>query len=656
MTFKMRQLGIAKYGPLEDTKIDIDPTFQCIFGPNESGKTLIIDAVLKMLLPKEYQRYFGQEIQRVDGQAHGWILVDIDGDEYELSDSKDIDESIQLDLQSLRDLLVVRNSDLHMFDQASCLDRATDLMMGLRTGEIEIIQEELRNRGQLTEKRMDISAEGGPGSAKNQLDAAKNLLQSIGEYLKGIEEDEVVRRESRIIDLSAQYAELRNEQEELDEARKLGELQKLKGALSKGRAASKKIGVYPAGFKEEAGKAFTRYQEIQVGYDRLRNKKQAIGRWLLAVTVSMSILGLASILLNAGLFGLLQSLVSAALFVFLLVYWWRVSRQVEAIEATRTSLVNVARRLNSSVTDADSAADFIDAELRKIGELEEERERSIGAIESLLSMGSIEQEQAFVRAEGAIKEQESTITKDVHREYDETEYSMVKKNLIEIEQELEQVKKENENHKEKLREFDRHLQGLRFGEYLGRPREYNPVSVDSLLRVKEELHEFITAIEDEAASCRKAIDIFETLAREEQKKVARLLSENTRASEIFSDITAGRYVRITYDPTETEKLKVVKEDGTELNVLGLSRGTKDQMYLAIRLALAESILQGESGFFIFDDPFLASDLDRRSMQIEALQRMVKNGWQIVYFTANKNVAEELKSKTGHDYLTLPALP
>jgi HAMP domain-containing protein len=656
MTVKIHQIGVTKYGPLEDVKIDISPGFQCIFGPNESGKTLIIDAILKMVLPSKHQTPFGSELQRVHEEAHGWIVLDVDGEAYEITDSRDIARIDQFDSESLRDLLVVRNSDLRMLDQAGCLERATDLMMGLRTGEIRTIQEELRNRGQLTETRMEISSAGGNSSAGNQLRFATSLLESIDEYLSDLKEDEIAQRETEIINLAARLEELREEERELTEARKLRDLQRLKEALSQARAAKKELENYPEEFEREAGNMLAAYEERLHDYDRLEDRKKTIYRLLLAVVTSMVILGLVTILIDAGTAGFVQSAVSGLLFVALLAYWVQISRRLERIDEHGQALVRMARKQDPTISDVDSAAKYITKMTDEIKGLENKLRENIGAIKNQLSTGSVDKEEVLRRAELAIQEREKGIDKRAKREYNEADYDKVKRNLLETEQQLKRIRKENEEHNEKLRGFDVELRKLRFDEYLGRKKEYSPASVDSLRRVREEVHEFVSVIKNEAEICRKAVEIFDTLALEEQKKVARLLSENTRASEIFSEITGGRYSQITHVPEEGEQIRVVRSDGSELKVLSLSRGTKDQMYLSIRLALAESILRGESGFFIFDDPFLASDLERRDTQTETLEKMIQEGWQILYFTANKNLAEEFKSRFGQEYVTLGSLP
>jgi uncharacterized protein YhaN len=88
---------------------------------------------------------------------------------------------------------------------------------------------------------------------------------------------------------------------------------------------------------------------------------------------------------------------------------------------------------------------------------------------------------------------------------------------------------------------------------------------------------------------------------------------------------------------------VLRRDGTILEAEKLSGGAYDQLYLAIRIALGERLLQGTTGFFIMDDPFVKADTARLQRQIEVLQRIAQLGWQVLYFSAKAEMKEALKA-------------
>ncbi|MGM0687522.1 MAG: ATP-binding protein [Promethearchaeati archaeon] len=541
-----------------------------------------------------------------------------------------------------------------MLEQADCLDRATDLMMGLRTGEIAKIKSALKNRGQLTDTRMEISSAGGKSSAGKQLESAESLLKDIDEYYRSVQESEIPKLESRIIELSGKLKELRREEDELEKARKIAKLEKLRSAYKQGCSSLEELEQLPEKAIERAKESRKKFSETRYNRDTLTNRIQWLNRVLAASLVFAGLLGLFAIIRNANLFGFVQSLIWFIAFLALLAYRWQVSNQLDAIENSRVTLLKIANELGSDTEDVSQADEFVDQKVKEMETTEQELTESIGALKSRLAIGSISDEKALKRAEMAIQERERNIDTSIDRKYDENEYESIREDIRKKEGELGDLQKKNQEHKDVLRGFDKRFGSLLFDDYLGRPAEYSPSSIDSLLRVMEELEEFISVIKNEAERCRLAIEIMDSLAAEEKKKVSDLLSENSRASEIFSEITEERYSEIIYNPGK-EEIRAVKQDGTEMPVLNLSRGAKDQLYLSIRLALAERILKGDSGFFILDDPFLASDLKRREIQIETLEKMVEQGWQVLYFSANRNLAEKFKSRFGHKYRTLPPL-
>lgn len=66
-----------------------------------------------------------------------------------------------------------------------------------------------------------------------------------------------------------------------------------------------------------------------------------------------------------------------------------------------------------------------------------------------------------------------------------------------------------------------------------------------------------------------------------------------------------------------------------------SRGTRDLYNLAARLALVDSLYEGESPFVILDDPFTAFDDEKTEAALKLLEKLGE-GKQIIYFTCSKS--------------------
>jgi uncharacterized protein YhaN len=118
----------------------------------------------------------------------------------------------------------------------------------------------------------------------------------------------------------------------------------------------------------------------------------------------------------------------------------------------------------------------------------------------------------------------------------------------------------------------------------------------------------------------------------------------------FQQVTGNKYQAVAM---EDLVLMVTDKDGQQWNFANLSTGTRDQLLTVLRLALAEKLLH-EKGFFIFDDPLVSSDRTRLREQMEILGHLTREGWQILFLTAQDEVRQEAERLTdqGVDVLLL----
>ena len=75
--------------------------------------------------------------------------------------------------------------------------------------------------------------------------------------------------------------------------------------------------------------------------------------------------------------------------------------------------------------------------------------------------------------------------------------------------------------------------------------------------------------------------------------------------------------------------------GTPREVEAFSTGTRTLYNLAIRLALVDSLLDGEEPFLIFDDPFASLDTENLRRVLSALKALGEHR-QIIYFTCHSS--------------------
>lgn len=105
------------------------------------------------------------------------------------------------------------------------------------------------------------------------------------------------------------------------------------------------------------------------------------------------------------------------------------------------------------------------------------------------------------------------------------------------------------------------------------------------------------------------------------------------AQSFFSKMTIGRYSRI-FAPLDEAKIYVEDKDGRRKDILDLSRGTAEQLYLSLRFGFVrEFSKRAESLPIVFDDILVNFDPERFRAACEAIKEFAKTN-QILYFTCH----------------------
>jgi len=121
-----------------------------------------------------------------------------------------------------------------------------------------------------------------------------------------------------------------------------------------------------------------------------------------------------------------------------------------------------------------------------------------------------------------------------------------------------------------------------------------------------------------------------------------------RASEHFATLTLGSFERLMTDFNERDEpvLAGIRSDGERVYVEGMSSGTRDQLYLALRLASLEKYMESaESMPFIVDDVLVDFDDARSQAALNALAKLAKKT-QVILFTHHSKVVEQSKQLKG----------
>ena len=136
----------------------------------------------------------------------------------------------------------------------------------------------------------------------------------------------------------------------------------------------------------------------------------------------------------------------------------------------------------------------------------------------------------------------------------------------------------------------------------------------------------LSRLKDTYAALEIAQQTAQEANRQLQRRFAPQISRHTR--EIFCRLTGGRYDRLTLDE-ELHLHTAAQEEDLLHNALWRSDGTADQLYFALRLAVAQALIPDAP--LILDDALVRFDDKRLKKAMEVLQEEASNK-QVILFT------------------------
>jgi uncharacterized protein YhaN len=120
-----------------------------------------------------------------------------------------------------------------------------------------------------------------------------------------------------------------------------------------------------------------------------------------------------------------------------------------------------------------------------------------------------------------------------------------------------------------------------------------------------------------------------------------------RAGAIFSTLTAGSFRKLVVDfARENLVLEGLRADGQRVSLSGLSDGSRDQLYLALRLAALElHLAQALPLPFIADDLFINYDDDRSQAGFQALKDL-STQTQVIFLSHHAHLISSVQAVFG----------
>lgn len=127
---------------------------------------------------------------------------------------------------------------------------------------------------------------------------------------------------------------------------------------------------------------------------------------------------------------------------------------------------------------------------------------------------------------------------------------------------------------------------------------------------------------------------------------------NARAGELLRQLTGGEYDQVSLT-REFEALAGKAGDAAPRRLLTLSRGTADQLYLAVRLAVCDLVLSGDDPApLVLDDALVNFDDERLELALRLLQSLAGQR-QILLFTCQSRERRCLEGDASVHITRLP---
>ncbi len=240
---RIKRLVVQRYGPLQPFDNELS-AFTVIYGPNERGKTLLIDALVRMLFKDELKRVhyklFGN-LSRVEERPEGFFVVATHADEVKIGADDTLARvaPVPITPEDFRNVFLIRDSDLALKNEGAYYDRVSERLCGTRSGTIDHLKESLKRIG-----RLRSADPGSPLASRKdkeqkrineQLAAAERLvdaLAALGDSLRAGGFDDASRR---VADLSETRERLEAESRRRRDAERRSRLEVAQAALRKVR-------------------------------------------------------------------------------------------------------------------------------------------------------------------------------------------------------------------------------------------------------------------------------------------------------------------------------------------------------------------------------------------------------------------------------------
>ncbi|WP_436908516.1 ATP-binding protein [Halosimplex marinum] len=647
---KLREVHVDRYGPLRET-LRLDDA-QVVYGPNESGKTLLVEALLRSLTG---DRRVADP--RIDERPEGYVALDGDDERFELADDETLLDryaeryNFEPTPAEFRNVFVVRDGDLRVLDERAFYRRVTDRVVGIWTGDIETVRERVLERGRLSPEGRELSDQ--YDDAAEQRESAADLLADAEAYLDRAEAEDLDGVEVACYEAARERREAEAEVEALEAAKAredYEQLVKTKGSLERSLDERAEL---PD--ERDLDELEERLDDLATGSE---DELEARKTWYRRATLAALAAGVVAGAVPLGLGIREPQLVAAGPAAFgvvalvALAAYRSASNAIARLDREREAVVERAAEAGIDAYDPPAVRGAV-ADYRE--DHEDHAEVIQGNTEVLrqwLDIDADEPREVVAEAEDALDARRAEVDFDADREFTEEKLEAARERAETAREREEELREQFREHRRQLERFGERAGGVRFEAFTGEPLDLTVTNLGALEDLADRLRAVVDAVETDAGAARAAATVLDRMADAETEKMRTLFADG-EAADVFRRVTADRYVDVGL--TDDSRLVVELASGERLPPAELSRGARDQLYLAVRVALGRRLMAGRDGFFLMDEAFLSADPGRLRRQAEVVGDLVDDGWQVVYLTCKPDARDALADRAGADVTELTPL-
>ncbi len=625
----IKDLSLINFGKFNHKSISLEPGINIVYGENEAGKTTLHTFIRAMLFGIEKSRgrssgrdtYTKYEPWDDPSNYQGIMRIECGGKDYriERNFNKEHKKFCVVDEDAGRELSKEEIDRLFEGLDENCYYNTISIgQMGSATDrELEVILKNYAANlnttrstsidikaayGKLDTLKKDIASK---GNVKEE-EAIQKRINSQKEWVEDFEfeqaelVEDIEKKKSVLLDVEKQKEEIsKKETEHLEELVKknerrdalIREEETLTGEADKYKESLEKISKHREGLEEQLkNSGIGGSENIEKLTEKTANRSNMP---VVFIILMMACIGVAlgftagnMHLMSLGIYWRepLIFLGGAVIFAILAIvrYMCNASRKKKTLEKCK-EIRNLNSRLNAAKSE----------ELYTRRQLESRQE----ALNNTKKMLENAQKQAFEDCD--FKDEK----KEIDQKLNEASEDLSRANLV-----LEQQKEKEIEAKEKIQELE----------------DRKKVILDA----KEEM----AAIDD----AKSTISLISDEIREDFGREL-----NQRASKYMSMITGGKYDRLSID----EKLNIsINGKRTLLPSFKMSKGTIEQIYMALRLAATDIIFKNDKKPILLDDAFAMYDNRRMANTMEFMSNKME---QVIIFSCHT------REKVMADRLNIP---